>query len=95
MQEDLNISMLFKGLTRMPTLWGVDYNYVLLTCMSIMLIFINTKSFLCLLLFIPMHLIGWLLCQIDPHIFKLLSVRATIGSTKNRSLWNCQSYEAC
>jgi len=94
MEEELILSIVFKGLARTPTLWGVDYNYFILNCLAVLLVFINTQHVLSLLVFIPLHFVGWLLCKIDPHIFKLISVRATIGATKNKSLWNCQSYEA-
>lgn len=96
MENDiLQLSPLFKGLTKPVTIMGVDYNYFLLNFVSIVILFINTSSFLLTLVFVPLHFLGLMLCKMDPHIFKLLSVRATIGATRNKSLWNCQSYEAC
>jgi len=93
--EPLVISPVFKALSKPTTLMGVDYDYFFLSGLLVMLVFIVTDNFLALLLFFPLHLLGWLLCHIDPHIFRLLSVRATIGTVKNKSLWRCQSYEAC
>ena len=92
MKAQLIISPVFKGLTRQPTFFGVDYNYCLISGMFCLLAFIDLSSFLGLLLFFPLHLIGWVLCQIDPHIFKLLMIRAQIGRVKNFRLWGCQTY---
>jgi len=92
--ENLLISPVFKGLTRNAQLLGVDYHYVIFSGISVFLLFINLNSFLMLLLMIPLHFLGWILCQMDPHIFKILQVKAKIGVVRNRSLWRCQSYEA-
>jgi type IV secretion system protein VirB3 len=93
-QETMDLSMVFKALSKPATLMGVDYDYFLISGLVVMLVFITSDSFLAFLLFFPLHIAGWILCRIDPHIFRLLSVRASIGSVKNHSLWNCQSYEA-
>jgi type IV secretion system protein VirB3 len=93
-QEALDLSIVFKALAKPATLMGVDYDYFLISGLVVMLVFITSDSFLAFLLFVPLHIAGWILCRMDPHIFRLLSVRASIGSVKNHSLWNCQSYEA-
>ncbi|NCX93490.1 MAG: type VI secretion protein, partial [Gammaproteobacteria bacterium] len=72
------------------------YDYFLCSAMGVVLLFIWASSWqgqlIAIGLFFPLHLIGWLLCQRDPHIFKVLSVRASIGRVPNYSLWRCQSY---
>lgn len=93
-QETLLISPIFKGLTKSVTIMGVDYNYFLLNFVFAVILFINSSSFLLPMVCIPLHFLGVILCKLDPHIFQLISVRATIGATKNKSLWRCQSYEA-
>lgn len=94
MQDELlDIAPVFNALTRNAKFMGVDYDYFLISGLVVVLAFINSGNFLALLLFFPLHLIGWILCKIDPHIFKLLSVKATIGTIRNKSLWRCQSYE--
>ena len=89
-----DISMIYKALSKPAFIMGVDYDYFLISGTATMLAFIFTDKFLALLLFLPLHLIGWILCQLDPHIFRIISVRAMIGVTKNQSLWSCQSYDA-
>ncbi len=92
--EALQLSIVFKALTRPPTLFGVDYDYALVEGMVVFLAFINTHNFLAFILIIPFHLIGYVLCKIDTHIFRIISVRASIGAVKNKKLWGCQSYES-
>jgi len=92
--EPLLISPVFKGLTRHAQLLGVDYHYVIFSGIGVFLLFINLKNFLVLLLAIPLHFLGWILCQMDPHIFKILKIKAQIGVIRNKSIWHCQSYEA-
>lgn len=94
MQEELlDISPVFNALTRHAKFMGVDYDYFLISGLVMILAFINSGNFLSFLLFLPLHLVGWILCKIDSHIFKLLSVKATVGTTRNKSFWHCQSYE--
>lgn len=90
--EALDISLFFKALSRPATIQGVDYDYFLIMLVSVVLAFIYTNNFLAFLLAAPLYLIGFVLCKIDPHIFRLLSVRASIGVVKNKRLWHCQSY---
>lgn len=92
--EGLLISPVFKGLTRNAQLLGVDYHYVIFSGIGVFLLFINLKNFLMLLFFIPLHFLGWVLCQMDPHIFKILQVKSKIGVVRNKPIWRCQSYEA-
>ena len=92
-EGQLEISMVFKALSRPIMFMGVDYNYFFIYGMFIMLVFIYSSNFIAFILIFPLHLSGWILSKIDPHIFKLLSVRATIGVVKNKFVWKCQSYE--
>lgn len=92
-QADIETSIVFKALLRSPTFFGVDYDYFLITLGAVVIIFIYANSFMSLLLYLPLHAIGFLLQLTDPHIFKLLSVRSAIGTIKNKALWKCQSYE--
>ena len=84
---------IFKALSKPVTIMGVDYDYFFISLIGVMLVFIYANNLLAFLLFLPLHLIGLILVRIDPHIFKLLSVRASIGSCKNKTLWQSQSYE--
>lgn len=91
--DQLDISPVFKALSRPAMMMGVDYDYILISGMIVMLAFIYTGNFLAFTLYFPLHLLGWILCRIDPFIFRLISARATVGAVKNKGLWQCQSYE--
>lgn len=93
-EEALDLSVVFQALSKPATLMGVHYDYFFISGLLVMLVFIYSDNVLAFLLLAPLHLVGWVLCKIDPHIFRLLSVRATVGSVKNKGLWQCQSYEA-
>lgn len=92
--DPLHTSPVFNALSKPALIMGVDYDYFFISGILVMLVFIYSDNLLAFLLFFPLHLIGWVLAKIDPHIFRLLSVRATLGVVKNKSLWRCQSYEA-
>lgn len=91
--EFLDIAPVFNALSRQAKFMGVDYDYFLMSGLLVILVFINSGNIFSFFLFLPLYLVGWILCKIDPHIFKLLSVRASIGTIRNKSLWRCQSYE--
>ena len=93
-ETDLYLSLVFRALTKPPMFMGVDYDYFYIEGLVVMLVFIYSDNFLSMLLFLPLHFVGFILCKLDPHIFKLLSVRASIGAVKNKSLWHCQTYDA-
>jgi len=92
MSERLWGSPVFKGLTRQPKFLGVDYDYSVFCAMVSILIFIDFSAW-GMVLFPPLHFLGWVLCRRDPHIFRLLMIRAKIGKIKNRRIWGLQSYE--
>ena len=92
--EKLSCSAVFLGLTRPAMLLGVTVEYLSISFMITVSIFILTDSFRYLLLYFPLHLIGWLACQMDCHIFRLFSKRWECQVSPNKSLWGCQSYDA-
>lgn len=85
-------SPVFAGLLRQPQFFGVDYQYAVLSGMLSVLAFLNLSSF-GILLFFPLHALGWLFCRMDPHIFPLLMIRARLGRIKNFRIWGVQTYE--
>ena len=91
--ETLLTSTIFKALTKKPSFIGVDYDYFFIESMCTMLLFIYINNFAILFIIIPLHLLGWILTQLDPFIFKIISVRASIGINKNNRFWACQAYE--
>lgn len=93
MSDALVTSPLFKALTKPAMILGVLYDYFYLSGLLSLLVFIFSGNLLAWLVFLPLHLAGMVLCRIDPHIFNLLSVRASIGINHNKHIWGHQSYE--
>jgi type IV secretion system protein VirB3 len=85
-------SPVFLGLLREPQFFGVDYHYAVLSLTVSVLAFLNLSSW-GMLLFFPLHVLGWLLCRVDPHIFPLMRCRARLGRIKNIQFWGVQSYD--
>jgi type IV secretion system protein VirB3 len=92
--QKLWISSVFVGLTRPPMLFGVTVEYLSLCFMLSICTFILSDSFRYLLIYFPLHAVGWLACQLDHHIFRLLSKYWECQPVANKSLWGCQSYDA-
>ncbi len=87
MSEPLIISPVFRALTKPAMILGVLYDYFYLSGLISLIVFIYSGNLLAWLVFLPLHLIGVILCRIDQHIFSLLSVRANIGMVRNKNLW--------
>jgi type IV secretion system protein VirB3 len=83
---------LFTGLTKPVHFLGVTMEYtlfVLLLCAGLLVIMENLAM---LLLWLPCHALGWLLCQYDAHIFQILVKRWRCPIIKLTHQWGCRSY---
>ena len=67
----LTADPVFVGATRPSMIWGVTYSAVMLNAMAVMEVFLVTKNLLVLLIAIPVHGVGVLLCARDPRFFDL------------------------
>ncbi len=91
--ETLWVSPVFVGLTR-PLMWmGITIEYLSICFMVSVSAFILMNSFCYLFVYFPLHALGWLACQVDHHIFKLINKRWECMTVPNRSIWGCQSYD--
>lgn len=93
-QDPILFSPVYQALSKPVTFLGVDYDYFMLAGALLSLIFIYGGFKATLIVGPPLHLIGFVLGIIDPHVFKLILIRANFPTIKNRSLWGCQTYEA-
>ncbi len=71
---------LFTGLTRPAMIFGVTVDYLSFSAMVAMCAFIMTSSVFAALIFIPLHVVGWIGCQFDLHIGRCLSSACTFGT---------------
>ncbi|MBB71498.1 MAG: hypothetical protein CMF50_03785 [Legionellales bacterium] len=89
----LAVSPVFIALTRPPVIFGVTLEALCVNVVVCLLLFILAGSPLYLLLFPPLHSIGWLACRYDCHCFQMLAKRYLVcGLTPNRHFWRCQRY---
>lgn len=92
-KEKLIISTVFVGLTRPPMMMGVTLDYLCLAMMIVLSLTILTNNPICVVLYLPLHLLGWILCKLDPNIFQILLKRADCNYVPNKKIWGCHSYE--
>ena len=92
-EERLNISPLFAGLTRPPMLMGITLDYFCICFMIAISGFILANSFRYLILYIPLHISGWIACKIDHNIFRLIAKHLDCLKVMNKKIWGCQTYE--
>jgi len=72
---------------------GVTMDYLCVCALLALCTFILLSNPLYLLIYVPLHLIGWALCKLDAHIFQVIIMRARCGRSPSAGLWGCQSYE--
>ncbi|MBU0455994.1 MAG: VirB3 family type IV secretion system protein [Pseudomonadota bacterium] len=94
MEELLRINPVFSGLTRPPMMMGITMDYLSLCILFVISLFILLNSLTYLLIYLPLHAIGWLACKVDPNIFRILLKRIEFTNVPNKKWWRCQSYEA-
>ncbi len=85
----------FVGATRPSMIWGVTYSAVMLNAMAVMEFFLLTKNLLVLLVAIPVHGVGVLLCARDPRFFDLALLwgRTRLPALfSNLRFWRASSY---
>ena len=91
--EQLDISPIFNGLTRPALFFGVTIECFMLVGIISLCAFILSSNLLYALVFIPLHVCGWLCCKMDQDIFSILERRSTCGFSGNKEVWGGQSYE--
>lgn len=91
---DPQINPLFVGLTRPPMKFGVTLTFLILNGGLSLVIFVVSSSLVAAMIFTGlMHSFGYISCLYDPYIFDLLLGKLKCMTCKNRSFWDCNSYE--
>ena len=89
----INIHPIYAGMTRPPMFLGITLDYLMLTTFLTVVGFMLTNSAEFLVLYIPLHLIGWIGCKFDPNFFRVLMKKTICNAVPNKVFWGCQSYE--
>jgi type IV secretion system protein VirB3 len=92
--ESLDIHPIFGALTRPAMKGGVTLGYHGLNIMVSMTALIALGSPLYLLMYLPIHAFGWLVCRDEPRYFEMVFNRLkNIPNSPNQFIWGVRSYE--
>jgi type IV secretion system protein VirB3 len=84
---------LVVGMTRPLMLFGVTYSYFVIEGMAATVLFLMVNSLLYLLVIVPLHVLGVVLCKWDARFFDILFRAAQRARpVRNRSLYRCNVY---
>ncbi len=82
---ELEVDMLFLGLTRPSMMFGVTYTVFLMNFFVCMMIFVLTSKFQVFLLMGLFHAIGYIMCEKEPLFLELIMIRSQkCNRCKNR-----------
>lgn len=91
--KDLIQDPVFIGLTRSPTLFGVQFEAGIMNLMFSTLIFLNTGNPLMFLVIVPIHCFFYVVSLKDDRIFSLVFLKLkSLGYCRNRFFWKSNSY---
>ncbi|MBK7549935.1 MAG: type IV secretion system protein VirB3 [Rhodoferax sp.] len=91
--QDLHTDVLFVGLTRPATLWGIPLVAFVIEFMTTVLIFLAVGNPLYLLLAAPIHAILYLISAHDPGVFSAIFMwMKTLGRCRNTRFWGSASF---
>ncbi len=92
--QDAACDPVFLGLTRPAMFWGVPQPFFVLNGMLAMLVFLWSRSFMPLLVGLPLiHGLGYWACVKDPRVFEILVIRARFLPCRNARFWRARSYD--
>ena len=94
MSEKRSKDPLFIGMTRPPMIAGVTFLYMGLNAFGAIFLFLILGNLLYLLVFLPFHVVGYLVCLKDPQLLDVaLKKLQKSAGVPNRRLWSGNSYE--
>lgn len=91
--EEISVHPIFAGMTRPPMFLGITIDYLMVTMLITVVCFMMSNSAKFLVMYIPLHMIGWIGCQFDPNFFRVMMKRIMCPNVANKHLWGSQSYE--
>lgn len=91
--EEINVHPIFAGMTRPPMFLGITIDYLMMTMLLTVVCFMMSNSAKFLIMYIPLHIIGWIGCKFDPNFFRVAIKKIICPNVANKNLWGSQSYE--
>lgn len=92
-KDAIRLHPIYAGMTRPPMFLGITLYYLMLTTFITVVGFMMTNSAQFLILYIPLHIIGWIGCKLDANFFRVMMKKTLCTPVRNKSFWGCQSYE--
>jgi type IV secretion system protein VirB3 len=91
--RDVQTDVLFVGMTRPATKWGVPYTALVLEFMGVNIAFLAVGNPLYLLLALPVHGVMYLICAEDPGAFESVFLwLKTVGRSLNNRFWGSATF---
>jgi type IV secretion system protein VirB3 len=97
--NDIDIDPLFIGMTRPPMMVGVPMeffamNFVLFGVGMILFLSLTGKILFFILMNLPLHAIGYLATEKDPHWMRIWMVKSSkCPITQNKRFWKTNSFK--
>lgn len=92
-QEAIVTHPVYVAMTRPPMFLGITLSYLTFAVLLSLLIFMPTHSLKYALVYIPLHIFGWIGCKLDVNYFNVLFKKTDCFPVINKKIWGCQSYE--
>ncbi len=85
----VTVDLLFGGLTRLPTIFGVTYTYVLVNMMVSLIYFVMRSDFKVVIISAGIHGIAYVICLKEPLLIELfINKQANFTKCKNKVHFN-------
>lgn len=91
--KTLQTNPIFGALTRPAMTAGVTFEYHGLNLMLSVITFILLDNLLYGLIFVPIHVFGWMVCSYDNQFFSVASKSFLMPNIPNKSIWGVRAYE--
>lgn len=90
--NEMQINPVFLALTRPPMMAGVTVDYLMTSGIATFVLFMLTHLVSMLVLFVPLYVIGFVMCYQDANQFKVIMTRLNMGFSPLKQLFGCESY---
>ncbi len=92
MNDTMDVHTVFSALTRPAMTGGVTFEYHGFNLMLSVCSFIVMSNLLYGLIFIPVHLVGFMICRNDASLFVIFKKLLKLPTMLNKSIWGVRSY---
>ncbi len=90
---ELDFDPLFAGITRPAMIFGASFEFAILNGMIAAMVFLATGKPWYILVVIPGHAFGYLMCMHEPRRFGILfKWLHTVAKCRNRMFWGKSTY---